>query len=97
VYFYPLQGQSAAQQDRDKYDCYVWARDKTGFDPSNAPVAVARQVEVTPQPAPGHDTAVGAVVGALLGAAVSSPRHAAGGAVFGATAGAIAGAASDCS
>jgi hypothetical protein len=34
VYFYPLKGQSPAQQDRDRYECYRWAHRQTGFDPS---------------------------------------------------------------
>lgn len=38
VYFYPLKGQSAEQQDRDRYECYRWAHRQTGFDPSR-PVA----------------------------------------------------------
>jgi hypothetical protein len=90
-----LQGQSAAQQDRDKYECYLWARKETGFDPGSANAPVARRVEVVPTPAPGHDTAVGAVTGAVIGAAVSSPRNVVGGAVIGGVVGAIAGAASD--
>ena len=31
VYFYPLQGQSEAQQDRDQYECFNWAVRQTGF------------------------------------------------------------------
>ena len=95
VYFYPLQGQSAEQQDRDKYECYLWARKETGFDPGSANAPVARRVEVVPAPAPGGDTAVGAVTGAVIGAAVSSPRNVGGGAVIGGVVGAIAGAVSD--
>lgn len=95
VYFYPLQGQSAEQQDRDKYECYLWARKETGFDPANARVPASRRVEVVPTPGPGHDTAVGAISGAVIGAAVSRPRDAGGGALIGAAVGAIAGAASD--
>ena len=34
VYFYPLQGQSPEQQDRDHFECYRWAHRQTGFDPS---------------------------------------------------------------
>ncbi|MCG6976015.1 MAG: hypothetical protein LJE56_06320, partial [Acidiferrobacterales bacterium] len=26
VYFYPTKGQSKAQQDRDRYECYLWAK-----------------------------------------------------------------------
>ncbi len=34
--FYPAEGQSDEQRDRDRYDCYLWASGQTGFDPSEA-------------------------------------------------------------
>jgi len=34
IYAYPAQGQSAKQQDRDYYDCHVWAVDESGYDPT---------------------------------------------------------------
>ena len=34
IYAYPSQGQSAEQQDRDYYDCHVWAVDESGYDPT---------------------------------------------------------------
>ncbi len=95
VYFYPTAGQSAEQQDRDRFECYHWAVKQTGFDPSQPRVASRVRVEVVPMPPPGNDTAVGAVTGALLGAAVSRPRNAGAGAAIGAVAGAMIGAASD--
>jgi sugar (pentulose or hexulose) kinase len=95
VYFYPQQGQSTQQQSRDRYECYLWAHQKTGFDPSQPRMAARPNVRVVAVPGPGHDTAVGAVSGAVLGAAVSRPRDAGAGAVIGAVAGAVIGAASD--
>jgi outer membrane biogenesis lipoprotein LolB len=95
VYFYPNAGQSAAQQDRDRYECYLWAVKQSGFDPSQPQLAPQQRVEVMPMPAPGHDTAVGAATGAVIGAVVSRPHDALKGAVVGAAAGAIIGAASD--
>lgn len=97
VFFYPTSGQSPQQQDRDRYECYLWSVKQTGFDPSQPMVAKNLRVEVIPMPPPGHDTAVGAVSGALIGAAVSHPRDAGSGAVIGAVAGAVIGAASDAS
>lgn len=97
VYFYPNEGQTAAQQDRDRYECYQWARKQTGFDPSQPQIVQHVQVEVIPSPPPGHDTAVGAVTGALIGASVSRPRDSAEGAAVGALAGALIGAVSDSS
>jgi len=38
---YPAKGQSAKQQDKDKYACYGWARDQTGFDPAQVQQAAA--------------------------------------------------------
>lgn len=97
VYFYPAAGQSAAQQDRDRYECHLWAVKQSGFDPSLPMPAPAPRVEVIPSPPPGHDTAVGAVTGAVLGAAVAHPHDAGEGAVVGAVAGALIGAVSDAS
>ncbi|MCB1703638.1 MAG: hypothetical protein KDI17_02195 [Halioglobus sp.] len=33
VFVYPGKGQSAEQQDRDRYECYRWAVAQTGYDP----------------------------------------------------------------
>jgi hypothetical protein len=33
VYVYPKQGQTEAQRERDRYECYLWAVEETGFDP----------------------------------------------------------------
>ena len=97
VYFYPTAGQSTAQQDRDRYECHLWAVKQSGFDPSLPLPAPAPRVEVIASPPPGHDTAVGAVTGAVLGAAVSRPRHAGENALVGAVVGGVIGAASDAS
>ncbi len=95
VYFYPLRAQDAGRQDRDRYECYLWARKQTGFDPSAPQLAPHQRLEVVPDAAPGHDTAVGAVTGALLGSMVAGPHDGGGGAVAGAVAGAMIGASSD--
>jgi len=95
VYFYPLQGQSAGQQDRDRYQCYLWAKQQTGFDPSAMQLAPHQRVEVIPQPAPGSDAAAGAVTGAIIGSVVTAPHDSAEGAIVGAVTGAMIGAASD--
>jgi len=95
VYFYPLHGQSAGQQDRDRYQCYLWAKQQTGFDPSATLLAPHQRVKVIPEPAPGHDMAVGAVTGAVIGTVVTAPHDGAQGAIIGAVTGAMVGAASD--
>ena len=95
VYVYPSQGQSATQLDRDRYECYRWAVEQTGFDPSQPALAPHQRVEVIPAPAPGANAVAGALTGAVLGAIVSHPRHAAGGAAVGAVVGGLIGGASD--
>jgi len=94
VYFYPQQGQTAEQQDRDRYECYNWAVRQTGFDPSRR--SLSPEVRAAAVPAPSGTAALGgAVVGAVLGAAVSSPGHAGGGAIVGGVAGGLLGAAAE--
>ena len=95
VYFYPKQGQSADQQGRDRYECFLWARRQTGYDPSLVRPDLRRPVRVVAVPAPGHDTAAGAVGGAVIGATVARPRDEGRGAVIGAIAGAVLGSVSD--
>ncbi|QNM96075.1 YMGG-like glycine zipper-containing protein [Chitinimonas koreensis] len=96
VYFYPERGQSAEQQDRDRYECNAWAVKESGFDPSLPPrPGMRRRVAVVPAPEPGRDTAVGAVTGAMIGAVAADRHHSAEGAAVGALAGAVLGAISD--
>lgn len=96
VYAYPLQGQSPAQQDRDHYDCSIWATKQTGFDPSAPNVPPEERVRVVSAgPPPGTGTALGAITGAILGAAIAGPRHGGAGAVVGAITGGALGTAAD--
>lgn len=95
IYFYPSAGQSAAQQDRDRYECYLWAVKQTGFDPSQAQLAPHQRVEVVPAQPPGQNTALGAVTGAMIGAMASRRHESFEGAVTGAMAGAVIGATAD--
>ena len=96
VYAYPQQGQTAQQQDRDRYDCHLWAVGQSGFDPSAPGVPPHDRVRVVSAgPPPGAGTAVGAIAGAIFGAAVSGPRNAGVGALVGAVAGGAIGNASE--
>lgn len=95
IYFYPNHGQSIKRQDRDRFECYLWAKQQTGFDPSVPHLAPHQRTYIVPQPAPGHDTAAGAFTGAVLGALIGSPGRTGEGAAIGALAGAALGAASD--
>lgn len=65
LYIYPAKGQSDEQMDKDKYECYNWAKKDTGFDPMAVPT--------TSTPAPGGQKKSGGVVkGALGGAALGA-------------------------
>ncbi len=95
VYFYPNRGQSPKQQDRDHFECYLWAKQQTNFDPSAPQLAPHQRLRVVPQPPTGQDTVVGALTGAAVGAAIGSPHNTGEGAIIGAMAGATLGAVSD--
>ncbi len=36
IFVYPRQGQTEEQLKQDRYECYRWAADQTGFDPTHA-------------------------------------------------------------
>jgi hypothetical protein len=60
---YPAKGQSQEQQDRDRFECYNWAVQQTGYNPQ------AQQVGSTaPPPSGGPNALRGAAGGAALGA-----------------------------
>ena len=61
LYIYPAKGQSAEQQDKDKFECYNWAKKDTGFDPMALPTTSSA-------PPGGQKKSGGAVTGALGGA-----------------------------
>ena len=85
---YPAQGQSAEQMERDRFECYTWARDQSGFDPMDRP----RATEPPPQREAGGSVAGGAARGGLLGAGAGAAIGAiAGDAGRGAAIGAISG------
>lgn len=93
VYFYPSQGQTAAQQDRDRYDCYVWAVDQTGFDPSRQIAPRDTRATVIPAASPLETVGTAAAVGAVIGAVAAGRGDATEGALVGAMAGSVVGAA----
>lgn len=61
LYIYPAKGQSAEQQDKDKFECYNWAKNDTGFDPMALPTTSSA-------PPKGQKKSGGAITGALGGA-----------------------------
>ncbi len=98
IYAYPTNGQSTEQQDRDRYDCYQWAIQQTGFDPSSPTVPPHDRVQVVggpPAVPPGAGVATGAVTGGVLGALAAGPRDAGAGLLVGAILGGIVGGAAE--
>ena len=67
VIVYPAKGQSAEQTEKDKFDCYQWAKGQTGFDPMAPPTA---STPPPPSEAPTASTGKGAVGGAAAGALI---------------------------
>jgi len=65
LYIYPAKGQSSEQQDKDKFECYTWARNDTGFDPMAPPTTT------TAAPS-SQKKSGGAVRGGLGGAALGA-------------------------
>ena len=90
LFIYPTKGQSAEQQDKDKWECRAWATKQTGFDPA------ARITASTPPPArqaPKGGVLRGAAGGAAIGAVGGAIGGNAGkGAAIGAGAGGLLGA-----
>jgi hypothetical protein len=87
---FPAQGQSQEQMDKDKYDCYSWAKQETGFDPMQPQAAQAPP----PQPqGPSGERIKGAARGAAVGAVVGeiADDDAGKGAAAGAAAGTMVG------
>ncbi len=86
---YPNEGQSAEQIEQDKFHCYGWARDQSGFDPLQRQQASSAP---PPRQAPKGGVGRGAVRGGVGGAAVGAIAGDAGkGAAAGAVGGAVIG------
>jgi hypothetical protein len=87
---FPAKGQSQDQMERDKFECYTWAKQQTGFDPTATPRASSPPPQ---QQAPEGGVVRGAARGALVGAVVGEiARDDAGkGAAAGAMGGALIG------
>jgi len=95
VYFYPLRNQTDVQQDRDQYQCYLWAKKQTGFDPSAPELAPHQRVQVVPDPESGANTGASAMAGAIIGSMLGGHNNGIDGAIAGAMAGAMIGASAD--
>lgn len=84
LYVYPAQGQSAEQTDKDKFECYNWAKNDTGFDP----MATPRTTTAAPSGQQKSGTMVrgglgGAAVGGILGGRSGAKKGALAGGLIG--------------
>ena len=69
---YPKEGQSPEQQEKDKFECYGWAKNESGFDPMAPPTAT----EAPPkQQAPKGGVLRGAARGAVVGEIVDDDHQ----------------------
>jgi hypothetical protein len=86
---YPAKGQSQEQLDKDKYECYTWGKQQTGFDPMQQPKATEPPPQQEAQKGgAGRGAARGALVGVTAGAIAGDAGK---GAAIGAASGAIVG------
>jgi hypothetical protein len=94
VMVYPARNQSNEQMEKDKFECYSWAKGQTNFDPTATPEAAAsqtRQKSVGGGAVSGgaRGAAVGAGIGAIAGGGSGAGKGAARGVLFGATFGGL--------
>ncbi|MFC1829358.1 YMGG-like glycine zipper-containing protein [Thermodesulfobacteriota bacterium] len=86
---YPAKGQSQDQMEKDKYECYSWAKKESGFDPMQQPKATAPPPPQEAQGGAGRGAARGAATGAVVGKIAKD--DAGKGAAIGAASGAVVG------
>jgi hypothetical protein len=81
---YPKNAQSADQQEKDKFECYSWAKNESGFDPMAPPMATeAPPQQQAPRGGVVRGAARGAAVGAIIGDSDDAKKGAAAGAAVG--------------
>ena len=82
---YPARGQSNQQMEKDKFECYSWAKNQTGFDPAAPSQIITAEPESR---SVARGTARGGLGGAALGAGIGAiTGNAGGGALSGALTG----------
>ena len=89
---YPAQGQSQDQMEKDKFECYKWSRDQTGFDPMKTPTTQtappAKEEKVW---GAGKTAVAGGAAGAAVGGIASGKKGLVRGGLIGAAGGALIG------
>ncbi len=88
-FIYPNKGQDQQQMEKDKYECYQWAKQQTGFDPMQQPTATTPPPQQQAQQGGvGRGALRGAAVGVTAGAIAGDAGK---GAAIGAASGALVG------
>ncbi|MBW2412647.1 MAG: hypothetical protein JRF72_22850 [Deltaproteobacteria bacterium] len=89
---YPAQGQSEEQTEKEKFECYTWAKKETGFDPMQTPTATRPPPKKEdPQGGVAKGAVVGGAGGAIAGGILGGKKGAGTGALIGAGGGALIG------
>ena len=89
---YPAQGQSQDQMEQDKFECYRWARDQTGFDPMQTPTTTSAPPSKEEQVwGAGKSGVAGGATGAIVGGIAKGKKGAVRGGLIGAGAVALIG------
>ena len=83
---YPAKGQSQEQMEKDKFECYSWAKGQTGFDPMEMPTATS-----APPPKQAKSSTAGGAVKGGVGAIAGGSKGAKKGAAIGAVSGGVLG------
>lgn len=82
---YPAKGQNAEQQEKDKFECYGWAKNSSGFDPMSSTATATPQAQTR-----SGGAAKGALAGAAAGAVFGNKsKHTKRSAAAGATIGGV--------
>ena len=89
---YPAQGQSEDQIEKDKFECYTWAKKETGFDPMQMPTATAPPPKKeAPKGGAAKGGIIGGATGAIAGGILGGKKGAGKGALIGGGGGAVIG------
>lgn len=89
---YPAKDQSQDQMEKDKFECYSWAKKESGFDPMQPPTATeAPPQQQAKKGGAGRGAARGAAVGYAGGKILSDSGSGSSGAKAGAATGALVG------
>jgi len=93
---YPAKGQSQDQMEKDKFECYSWAKGQTGFDPMQMPTATSPPPSQEKKSVGGSTLkgglaggAGGAIIGGIAGGSKGARKGAAIGGLSGGTIGGV--------